>query len=64
VDDYLKVMNVKEVLIISPVTFPRLLGALGFQARAPSKSIKFEDREYVVLATKVGPAPKTKRTSR
>ena len=62
VDDYLKTMNVKEVLTISPVAFPRLLGALGFQARALSKPIKFEDREYVVLATELGRAPKTKQT--
>ena len=61
-DDYLKTMNVKEVLTISPSAFPRLLGALGFQARASSKPIKFEDREDVVLATEVGRAPKTKRT--
>ena len=49
-------MNVKEVLTISPVAFPRLLGALRFQARAPSKSIKFEDGEDVVLVTELGPS--------
>ena len=54
VDDYLQAMNVKEVLTISPVAFPRLLQAMGFRARALSKPISFEDRDYVVLSTEVG----------
>lgn len=55
-NDYLSRIGVKKILTISPVVFPRLLKSMGFQTRAISEQVVFEDgKAYVALETDVHP---------